>query len=187
MVHRRNWVLPELRLLRNQRPKVPRDRAHVAVRQLEPRLGERVRQLLRVFVEAPRNLFVSRVEAQGEVGGQHGGRVTLGWIMRIRHCMGARAILCFPLMRTGRALGQFPFVAEQIFEEVIAPLRRRRGPSYFQAAADRLGAVALAEAALPAQALLLDWGTLGLAGNILFGIGSAVGFAKSVTACNERD
>ena len=48
-------------------------------------------------------------------------------------------------MRTGRALGQFPVVFEQILEIVVAPLRRRRGPSDFQAAADRVAAFAALE------------------------------------------
>jgi len=41
-------------------------------------------------------------------------------------------------MRTGRALRQFPFVAEQVPEEVAAPLRGRGGPGDLQAAADRV-------------------------------------------------
>ena len=65
-------------------------------------------------------------------------------------------------MRTGRALRQFPFVAEQVPEEVVAPLRWRGGPNDLQAAGDRVIAFAGAEAALPAEALLLDAGGFGL-------------------------
>ena len=68
---RRDGVLPQLRLLRNQRAQVARDRPHVAVRQLEPRLGEGVGELVRVLVEAPRDLLVGRVDPQREVGRQH--------------------------------------------------------------------------------------------------------------------
>src|SRR5260370_4845520 len=57
-------------------------------------------------------------------------------------------------MRPSRALSQFPFVAEQVREEVVAPLRRRRGPNDFQAAADRVSAFARAKFALPAETLL---------------------------------
>ena len=64
MIHGGDRVLPEQRLLRNERAEIARDRAHVAVRQLEPRPGERVRELIRMLVEAPRNLFVGRVEPQ---------------------------------------------------------------------------------------------------------------------------
>src|SRR6266436_824334 len=67
-------------------------------------------------------------------------------------------MLRFPLMRTGRALGQFPFVAEQVPEEVVAPLGWRRGPDDFQAAADRVTAFATAIGVLPAEALRLDGG-----------------------------
>ena len=90
-------------------------------------------------------------------------------------------------MRTGRALGQFPFVAEQVLEEVVAPLRRRRAPSNFQAAADRVVAGAAAIGVVPAQALLLDGGGLGYGADILVRIGSAVGFAERVPAGNERN
>ena len=93
--------------------------------------------------------------------------MTLRRIVRIRHGARACAILRRPLMRTGRALGEFPFVAEQVLEEVVAPLRRRRGPSDFQAAGDRVAALAGAEFALPAEALLLDAGGFGFGADIL--------------------
>ena len=64
MIHGRDRVLPDQRLLRNERAEIARDRAHVAVRELEPRAGERVRELVRILVEAPRDLLVSRVEPQ---------------------------------------------------------------------------------------------------------------------------
>src|SRR5437870_10876104 len=79
-------------------------------------------------------------------------------IVRIRHRTVACAIFRRPLMRTGRTLRQLPFVAEQVREEVVAPLRRRRGPNDFQAAADRVTAFARAKFALPSEALLLDAG-----------------------------
>src|ERR1035441_4452661 len=90
-------------------------------------------------------------------------------------------------MRTGRALGQFPFVAEQVLADVVAPLPRRRTPSNFQAAADRVVAVAAAIGVVPAQALLLDGGGLGYGADILVRISSAVGFAEGVAAGNERN
>src|SRR5271165_6330566 len=90
-------------------------------------------------------------------------------------------------MRTGRALGQFPFVAEQVREEVVAPLRRRLGPNDFQAASDRVIPFARAKFVLPAEALLLDGSGLGYGADILVRIGSAVGLAERVTAGNERN
>src|SRR6202158_266229 len=105
--------------------------------------------------------------------------------MRIRHRTGACAIFRCPLMRTGRTLRQFPFVAEQVCEEVIAPLRRRRGPNDFQAAADGVSAKTFAEFILPAEALIFDVGTFWFGAYILSGNGSAVGFAEGVTASNE--
>ena len=81
--------------------------------------------------------------------------------MRIRHCTFARSIFRRPLMRAGRALRQFPFVLEEVREEVVAPLRRRRGPDDFQAAANGVTAAAFAEFILPPEALLLDGGAFG--------------------------
>src|SRR5579864_3684300 len=107
--------------------------------------------------------------------------------MRIRHLTVACAIFGRPLMRTRRALSQFPFVAEQALEEVVAPLRRRRGPGDFQAAADGVSAKPFAKFILPAEALILDVGTFRFRPNILSGNGSAVGFAESVSASNECD
>src|SRR6185295_1997460 len=69
---------------------------------------------------------------------------------------GAGTTFRCPLIRTGRALGQLPFVAEQVLEVVVAPLGRRRGPGDLDAAGDRVTAFARAKAVAPAKALLLD-------------------------------
>jgi hypothetical protein len=55
--------------------------------------------------------------------------MTLGRVVGIRNRADACATLRLPLMCTGRAPRQFPFVAEQVPEEVVAPLRWRGGPS----------------------------------------------------------
>src|SRR5205807_2266800 len=51
MIDLGDGVLPQLRL-RNPMAEVARDRSHVAMQQLVPRLGERFRELVRVLVEA---------------------------------------------------------------------------------------------------------------------------------------
>src|ERR1700688_3463540 len=107
-------------------------------------------------------------------------------IVGIRYCTGARVTLGLPLMRTGRALRQLPFVAEQVLEEVVAPLRRCAGPGDFQAAADRVTTFACAKAARPAKALLLDAGSLRLRPHECR-IAGTVGFAERVTAGDERN
>ena len=71
VIHRGNGVLPDEFFRRNFRAEITGARTHVAVRQLEPRPGERVGELIRILHEAPRDLFVGRVEPQREVGGQH--------------------------------------------------------------------------------------------------------------------
>src|SRR5580704_5589091 len=162
MIDRGNRVLPQQSFFRNQWAKIARQRSHVAMRKLVPSLSERFCELLRILVEALRDRSVNWVEAQSEVRGQHGWRMTLGWIVRIRHHAGACAILWCPLMSAGRALGQFPVVLEQVGEEVVAPLRRRGGPNHFQAAADRVAAFARAKFALPAKALFLNAGSFRL-------------------------
>src|SRR5580658_724361 len=82
--------------------------------------------------------------------------------MRIRHGTVARVTLRLPLIRAGRAFGQFPFIAKQVFKEFVAPLCRLGRPDDFQAARDRIAALAGAKAVLPAKALLLDAGCFGL-------------------------
>ena len=53
VVDRGNGVLPDELFGRDLRAEIARARAHVAVRQLEPRPGERVRELIRILHEAP--------------------------------------------------------------------------------------------------------------------------------------
>ena len=138
VVDGRDRVLPDELLLRDLRAEVARARAHVAVGELEPRPGERVGELIRMLHEAPRDLLVRRVEPEREVGGQHVRRDLLRLVVGIRNRAGARATLRPPLMRTGGALGQLPLEAEQVLEEVVAPLRRRGGPGDLEAAGDRV-------------------------------------------------
>src|SRR3954463_11232264 len=89
-------------------------------------------------------------------------------------------------MRTSRTLSQFPFIAEQVGEEVIAPLGRRGGPGDFQAAADGITGSARSKFALPAEALFLDGGRFRLRA-YQFGIAGAVSFTEGVTAGNKRN
>src|ERR1700677_3142630 len=156
MIERRNRILPRQMLLRNERAEIAHDWAHIAMRQLEPRARERVRELIRMLIEAPRDFLVRRIEPQREVCGQHRGRAPLRGILRIRNRSGAGAILRRPLMRARRTLRQFPLVIEQVGEKVVAPLCWRFGPDDFEAAANRVCTLARAILALPSEALLLD-------------------------------
>src|SRR5579862_5043999 len=105
--------------------------------------------------------------------------------MRIRHRTFTCAILRYPLMRAGRTLCQLPFVAEQVREEVVAPLRWRRGPGNFQAAADGVGAVAFAKLILPPEALFLNGGAFRFVAHILSRNSSAVSLSERVSAGDE--
>src|SRR5690606_17651946 len=104
----------------------------------------------------------------------------------MRHRARARAALGRPLPGAGGALGQLPVVAEQVPEEVVAPLGRRGGPGDLEAAGDGVGPLAAAEPATPAQALLLDARGLGLRADVV-GRARAVGLAEAVAAGDQRD
>src|SRR5439155_26081565 len=114
-----------------------------------------------------------------------GWRVTLGGIVRIGHGAGARAILGPPLVGACRALGQFPLMAKQVPQEIVAPLGWRRGPSDLDAAGDRIAALAAAMAREPAKALGFHGSRLWLRANARSGT-STMGLAEGVAAGDQR-
>jgi hypothetical protein len=91
---------------------------------------------------------------------QHHRGVPLGRVMSIGHRALRRGILGSPLVRPGRAGRQLPVVLEQVVLIPVVPPRRLAGPRALQPAGDRARAVAIS--VLPAQALLLNRGRLGL-------------------------
>ena len=186
MVDRGDRVLPDQLFGRHQRAQVAGERTHVAVGQLEPGAGKRVGQGLRVGQEAARDRLVDRVHPQRQVGRRHHRRVALRRIVGIGHDAGRSGAGGRPLVGASRALGQHPFVAEQGLEVAVVPLDGVRRPGAFQAAADGVHTLAAAESALPAQALLLDAGSLGLGAHIGAWIGSAVALAEGVSAGHQR-
>src|SRR5262245_17684087 len=107
-------------------------------------------------------------------------------IVSIRHGALCRCVLGSPLERTGRTLRQLPLVAEQVLEVAVVPLHRVRGPGALQAAGDRVSAFAALESVPPAEALLLEAGTLGFGTAVLSRVGSTVGLAEGVAAGNQR-
>ena len=109
-----------------------------------------------ILEESPRDLLVGGVDSQGDVGGQHGRRDALRRVVGVGDGARAGTVLRLPLVGAGRALRQLPFVAEQVLEVAVAPLRRRGRPGDLQAAGDRVGAGAGAEVVPPAQALRLQ-------------------------------
>src|SRR5262249_8345040 len=111
MIRRWDWVLPNQRLLWDERPEITHLWAHVAVRQLERRAGKRVRELTWMLVEAPGDLFVNRIDAQREVGDQHRRHVPCRWVEGVWDRCGAA--LRPKLPGASRALRQLPFVVKQ--------------------------------------------------------------------------
>ena len=168
VVDGRNRVLPQLRL-GDPRAEVARDRAHVAVQQLVPRLGERLGELLGVVEPAPGDRPVDRVEPQREVSGEHHRRAPLRRVVRVGHGALGLGVGRHPLPGAGRALGQLPLVAVQVLQEAVVPLVGVAGPGTLEAAGDRVAALAGAVAALPAQALLLERRALGLGADVVGG------------------
>ena len=108
-------------------------------------------------------------------------------VVRVRDGAGAGAVLGHPLLRAGGALRQLPLEAEQVLEEVVAPLRRRRGPGDFEAAGDRVAALAGAEAVAPAEALRLEAGRLRARRRRVEAGAGAVRLAEGVAAGDQRD
>ena len=105
--------------------------------------------------------------------------------MRVRDATRAHAVLGRPLMGASRALGQLPFVAEQVPEEVVAPLGRRRGPGDFEPAANGVATLAGAEGVGPAKTLQFDAGGFRL-GPDQRRVTRAMGLAKGVAAGDQR-
>src|SRR5215469_1422988 len=160
MVDRGNRVLPDQCLPWHEWPEVTGDRTHVAVSELEPGPCEGISKLLRVLMEAPRDLLVGGIEAQRKVCGQHGRHLLLRGVVRVRDHR--RGILRLPLLCAGWTLRQLPLVLEQVVEEVVAPLRRGLRPRHFRTARNGVSSEACTVRTLPSQALILDPGAFRL-------------------------
>ena len=178
----RQRVLPYQVFLRYFGAKVTRLGAHVAVGELEPSAGKGFGESLRVFVKAFGDGSELGVKAHRQIGGQHGRLVHLAGHMRVGNDL--RGVLSHPLFGTCRRVGQLPLVLEEVLKVVVAPLRRGRRPSDFQAAGDRVFAMAGAKVAAPAQALGLQTSALGLRACVGLWC-CAVRFAKGVATGDQ--
>ena len=104
--------------------------------------------------------------------------------MGIGHRICASPSFRGPLMRSSRTFHQLPLIAKQVFEIVVIPSHRVGRPSPFDAAGDRIPTFASAEAALPAQTLILNAGPFGFAANQCR-IARTVAFAKGMSTRHE--
>src|SRR5215813_13760019 len=107
--------------------------------------------------------------------------------MRIWHCAPTRAILRCPLIGASGTLGQFPLIVEKILEEVVAPLRRCRGPGDFQATADGVGTVTFAKFIFPSDTLKLYFSAFWFRANVISRNCGTVSFAEGMPAGNQRN
>ena len=135
-------------------------------------------------MEAPRDLLVSRVHAQRQVGGGHHRRVFLRRIVSIGNQVLGLAVLRGPLMGASRALGQLPLVTEQHVEVAVVPGGGIGLPGTLDAAGSGVHALAAAELVDPAQALFFDTRGFRLRTDQRR-IACAVGLAKGVTASHQ--
>src|SRR5918994_7441037 len=106
--------------------------------------------------------------------------------MSIGHGALGRGISGSPLLRTGGARRKLPVVLEQIVQELVVPLRRLVGPCALQPAGNRVGASAAAEGVPPAEALLLEGGSLGFRTEVLR-TDRTMDLAERVAADDERN
>src|ERR671910_1336986 len=106
--------------------------------------------------------------------------------MSIGHGALSRGISGSPLLRTGGARRERPVVLEQVVQEPVVPLRRLVGPCALQPAGDRVGAIAAAEGVPPAEALLIEGGSLGFRTDVLRS-DRTMGLAECVAAADERN
>ena len=187
MGDRGDRILPDQHFGRNQRPKVARTRTHVAVRQLEPGAGEGIGELIGVLVEPLRDLRVFRVHLECQVGGEHHRRMAARRIMGVGHQAGGIRRAGNPLRRPGGAFDLDPVKAEKVVEIVVVPCGRGDRPGALQAAGDRVGAVAGAEAVLPAQPLFLDRGPFRFRPDIDRRVGGTMRLAEGVTPGDQGD
>ena len=137
MVDGRHRVLPDQLFLRHQLAEVARDRAHVAVRQLEPGAREGIGELLPGWPGSgarssrrPDPCASPCRPWSSSARGACRGSCASGTLSSPASPFG------LPLVRAGRALGQLPLVAEQRLEVALVPLGRRRRPRAFDAAGD---------------------------------------------------
>src|SRR5204863_9350738 len=93
--------------------------------------------------------------------------VPLRRIMRVWHRALGLGIRGPPLVRPGGAGRELVVVVEQVVEVPVVPFRRLVGPRALDTARDRVGAFAGAEGVPPAEALLLEGGTLGFGTDVL--------------------
>ena len=87
--------------------------------ELKPGAGEGVGELLGVREKAAGDFFVSGIGTQGDVAGEHRRAMFLSGIIGIGD--GRGSVFGDPLVGAGRALSEHPFVAEKVFEVIIAP------------------------------------------------------------------
>ena len=179
-------VLPDQIFLRNFRSEVADFGSHIAVSQLEPGAGEGIRKRFGVLVEAARDGFVDRVEAQRQVSGGHHRRVLLRRVVRIGNHVFGLAVFRLPLLSASRAFDQFPLVAKEHVEVAHVPLGGVGFPGAFDAAGCGMNAHASAQAILPAQSHFFQRGGFGF-GSDQFRVACAVRLAEGMSTGDERD
>ncbi len=139
-----------------------------------------------VLVEAARDGFVDRVEAQRQVGGGHHRRVLLRRVVRVGNHVFGLAVFRLPLLSASRAFDQFPLVAKEHVEVTHVPLGGIWFPRAFDAAGGGVNTYASSQFVLPSQSHFFQRGGFGF-GSDQFRVACAVRLAESVSAGDKRD
>ena len=106
-------------------------------------------------------------------------------IMSIWYQTGTCIIFWFPLMCSGRAFGKLPVVTKKIFEIIVAPFCWSSCPCAFQTTCNSIACITTAVSIFPTKALFFNTGSCWLCSNVFSGVGSAMGFTKSVPTGNK--
>ncbi len=178
--------MPDQVLSRDFRTQITGTRPHIAVGQLEPGPGKSIGEFFRILQVTPGNRVVNRIKTQGKVGCGHHRRVAFSRIVRILNSVRRCRICRNPLESAGRTFNDIPVIFEQSLQIAHIVFSWVWLPGTFQAAADRIAALAAPETALPAKTLLLDGRTLRFSTDMRSRPG-AMTLAEGMAAGNERN
>src|SRR5665213_1040030 len=112
--------------------------------------------------------------------------MTLRRNVSVRNGVRRGASFGLPLVSAGRALAQFPLVAEESLEKAVVPFDWSRCPRAFKTAGDGVGSDTGAKTVAPAKPLLLDRCAFRLSADICRSR-RAVSLAERVATCDEGD
>jgi hypothetical protein len=142
LLHGGQRILPNQHFGRHFGAQIACHRTHVAVGELVPCAGEGIGKLIGIARENAWRFFRIRGQIAGQVRGEHRSAHAANWGRAHRAPSCTACHVSAPLLRTSGTFGQFPFVAEEMLEEVklLLHLVWCFRPSTFEATRDRIDA-----------------------------------------------